>query len=81
MKASILNITIDTPEGKLTLTKEEARELYNTLHELFGKQEPTRLPPFDPGQRGIQQPIVPNDWPKPHPVWCGSYPQDTPTGL
>lgn len=81
MKAEMY-ITIDTPEGKLTLSWGEARELYDILSEYFGKPKEIFRPfpanPWYPPERD-NQPLVPGDWPRPSPIWCGHSTQPTPT--
>jgi hypothetical protein len=81
MTQGTLSIVLDTPEGKLTLTKEEARKLYETLHELFGPKSYPSYPSAPPSYPIPREhiPSVPGDWPKPAPIWCGGFPLDKPT--
>jgi len=43
MKVELTNIGIATKQGKFELTIDEAKELYNQLHELFGKKPPSKI--------------------------------------
>jgi len=46
-----VQISIKVAENVFVLNMQEARELYNTLHSLFGTVNPWSLPPYVPGTR------------------------------